>query len=88
MFPMPNPENPNFIMPYGYPDKNPFQKSRITMRTEADKFTGKGTRKTYDTFNEKTKQYQEPSKNTLISEEPIGEELESIIRDLDKGDLQ
>ena len=88
MFPMPNPENPNFIMPYGYPDKNPFQKSRITTRTEADKFTGKGTRKTYDTFNEKTKQYQEPSKNTLISEEPIGEELESIIRDLDKGDLQ
>ena len=88
MFPMPNPENPNFIMPYGYPDKNPFQKSRITTRTEADKFTGKGTRKTYDTFNEKTKQYQEPSKNTLISEEPIDEELESIIRDLDKGDLQ
>ena len=88
MFPMPNPENPNFIMPYGYPDKNPFQKSRITMRTEADKFTGKGTRKTYDTFNEETKQYQEPSKNTLISEEPIDEELESIIRDLDKGDLQ
>ena len=88
MFPMPNPENPNFIMPYGYPDKNPFQKSRITMRTEADKFTGKGTRKTYDTFNEETKQYQEPSKNTLISEEPIDEELESIIRDIDKGDLQ
>ena len=88
MFPMPNPENPNFIMPYGYPDKNPFQKSRITTRTEADKFTGKGTRKTYDTFNEETKQYQEPSKNTLISEEPIDEELESIIRDLDKGDLQ
>jgi len=88
MFPMPNPENSSFIMPYGYPDKNPFQKSRITTRTEADKFTGKGTRKTYDTFNEETKQYQEPSKNTLISEEPIGEELESIIRDLDKGDLQ
>jgi len=88
MFPMPNPENSSFIMPYGYPDKNPFQKSRITTRTEADKFTGKGTRKTYDTFNEKTKQFQEPSKNTLISEEPIGEELESIIRDLDKGDLQ
>ena len=38
--------------------------------------------------NEKTKQYQEPSKNTLISEEPIDEELESIIRDIDKGDLQ
>jgi len=88
MFPMPNPENPNFIVPYGYPDKNPFQKSRNLTRTEADKFTGKGTRKTYDTFNEKTKQYQEPSKNTLISEEPIDEELESIIRDLDKGDLQ
>ena len=88
MFPMPNPENPNFIVPYGYPDKNPFQKSRNLTRTEADKFTGKGTRKTYDTFNEKTKQYQEPSENTLISEEPIDEELESIIRDLDKGDLQ
>ncbi len=55
MFPMPNPENPNFIVPYGYPDKNPFQKSRNLTRTEADKFTGKGTRKTYDTFNEKTK---------------------------------
>jgi len=36
----------------------------------------------------KQKQYQEPNKNTLISEEPIDEELESIIRDLDKGDLQ
>ena len=26
MFPMPNPENSNFIMPYGYPDKKSFSK--------------------------------------------------------------
>jgi hypothetical protein len=73
-------------VPSGYPKKNPFQQSRFTTTTEADKFTGKGTRKTYDRFNEKTKQFEKTGK--LISEEPIEEGLESIIRDMDKGKIQ
>ena len=59
LFPMPNPENPSFIL-LG-PD-SPVSAGRYSTTTTIDKFTGKGKRQVYDTFDEETGEFTRPGK--------------------------
>ena len=81
LFPMPNPENPSFIL-LG-PD-SPVSAGRYSTTTTIDKFTGKGKRQVYDTFDEETGEFTRPGK--LVEEEPLEEEYSEFIRDMDKPD--
>ena len=81
LFPMPNPENPSFIL-VG-PD-NPASAGRYSTTTTIDKFTGKGKRQVYDMFDEETGEFTRPGK--LVEEEPLEEEYSEFIRDMDKPD--
>ena len=81
LFPMPNPENPSFIL-VG-PD-SPASAGRYSTTTTIDKFTGKGKRQVYDMFDEETGEFTRPGK--LVEEEPLEEEYSEFIRDMDKPD--